>query len=121
MKKKIEFNADLIGTDGITVETEGGHGVDFVKVYGDGKLRVVVSNGSYYSVYKDGKVYLLGTDKLDLAMYQEVKQLSPEEWWRENVTTSSTYTKNGFVEAEFMHRSHFLNFITAIKSGEVVI
>jgi hypothetical protein len=76
MRKQIDFNHELIGTEGITVERRDGVKIDFVKVYDD-FIRVVFSDGYAY-VYTFGGTHV--EHDATLLMFREVKEMSGEEF-----------------------------------------
>ena len=77
MKKQIDFNHELIGKEGITVERRDGVGIDFVKAY-DNYLRVLFSTGFAYSYNFDG---VHQDNDCTLLMFQEITEMSGEEWF----------------------------------------
>jgi len=124
MKKQIDFDASLIGQEGITVKYRDGETPDFVKVYKWG-ICAINKNGSKQEINKDGQFCKNFPSSIDLIMYREVKQMSVEEWKREQISIIISEHVNSFKEyrdglvSGYNLCSHQL--AAAIKNGEVVI
>ena len=82
MKKQIDFNHELIGKEGITVERRDGVGIDFVKVYPDNTkpILVVRDSGISYYLNKNGIYDSDLPTGADLLMFQEITEMSGEEY-----------------------------------------
>jgi hypothetical protein len=110
--KQIDFNAELIGQDGIVVKTTDGQDVkqltyfrcknlDFpIRGVIDEAMKTWDTNGKYKAQYSPSP--------LDLIMYKEVKVLTVDEWYNQLMVTSS-------------YRQMFHDLAAAIKAGEVEV
>jgi hypothetical protein len=79
MRKQIDFNHELIGTEGITVERRDGVGIDFVKVY-DQYVTYITAFGTTYTLPLNG-VYNYYLDSPNtLLMFREIKEMSGDVW-----------------------------------------
>jgi hypothetical protein len=109
--KQIDFNAELIGQDGIVVKTTDGKEpkqLTYFRCKSNWPIIGVVdksfgtwdTNGKYKAQYSPSP--------LDLIMYKEVKVLTVDEWYNQLMVTSS-------------YRQMFHDLAAAIKAGEVEV
>jgi hypothetical protein len=99
--KQIDFNADLIGQDGIVVKTSEGKDVKqltFFKCYSKYPLLGIVDEG----------LFQWSTDDKDLIMYKEVKVMTVDEFYEEWYHSD---------DDSYLSLAHKL--AAAIKAGEV--
>jgi hypothetical protein len=116
--KQIDFNAELIGKDGIVVKTMDGIEVKQLtffkcdvsyKVVGtmDGVLQTWNSIGNYiFSITSDGNCVIARHSTLNLIMYKEVKVMTVDEFYQRYYSTIGAY--------DFAHK-----LAAAVKAGEV--
>jgi hypothetical protein len=107
MRKQIEFQAELIGQPGITVERRDGVGIDFVKVYKD-IIRVVCDGGSTYSTFITGCFNgFEAHSNNDLLMFQEITEMSGGQWFGMTYDSLRTMTmKESLISAFEDGKSH---------------
>jgi hypothetical protein len=109
MTKQIDFDASLIGQEGITVKYRNGETPLYIHWKKSWEfIPSVSSDGQIQSNYIDGSYYGFGgASRLDLLMYREVKTMTVEEW------ISKCQHKD-------IHNM-LIEFAAAIKNGEVEI
>jgi hypothetical protein len=111
--KKIDFNAKLIGQDGIVVKTTDDREpkqLTYFKCKNDPFPIRGVINESMQTWYTRGTLYAQKLPSpLDLIMYKEVKVLTVDEWYEQYSDVSPRY------------RGMFHDFAAAIKAGEVEV
>jgi hypothetical protein len=110
--KQIDFNADLIGQDGIVVKTMNGKDVKqltFFKCASRYPLYGIVDEGLWQWGH-DGKFGLVAALGDDLIMYKEVNVMTVDEFFDEFYNRASPYSS----AVSFAHK-----LAAAIKRGEV--
>jgi hypothetical protein len=112
--KQIDFNAELIGQEGIVVKTADGKepkqltyfrckNLDFpIRGVIDEAMKTWDTNGKYKAQYSPSP--------LDLIMYKEVKVLTIDEWYDKKYFTTPSFQR------EIIH-----DLAAAIKAGEVEV
>ena len=107
---QIDFNAELIGQDGIVVKTGKGKEVQqltFFKIKNTFPLMGVLDD-EFATWTKDGKFDTTVQPTYDLIMYKEVKVMTVDEFYDE------WYYRKGQSVLSFAHK-----LAAAIKAGEV--
>jgi|688.fasta_scaffold479989_1 hypothetical protein len=90
---QIDFNAELIGQDGIVVKTGKGKEVQqltFFKIKNTFPLMGVLDD-EFATWTKDGKFDTTVQPTYDLIMYKEVEVLTVDEWIGKNSSTEHEY------------------------------